>query len=82
MLYQRLYLLTIGKPVKLLVLAGSLNGLILPIALGIILIASTNKNIIGDYKHSKLLMYTGYIVVILAIIAGYQSMGGIVALFK
>ena len=74
--------ITIGKPVKLLILAGSLNGLILPIALGIILIASNNKKIIGDYKHSKLLLYTGYIVVILSIIAGYQSMNGIVALFK
>ena len=77
-----LIFLTIGKPVKLLVLAGSLNGLILPIALGIILIASTKIDIVGDYKHSKWLMYLGYIVVILAIIGGYQSMGGIVALFK
>lgn len=74
--------LTIGKPVKLLVVAGSLNGLILPIALGIILIASTKKNIVGDYKHSKWLMYLGYIVVILAVIAGYQSLRGIVELLK
>ncbi|WP_404814466.1 NRAMP family divalent metal transporter [Clostridium algoriphilum] len=77
-----LIFLTLGKPVELLVVAGSLNGLILPIALGIILIASTKKDIVGEYKHSKLLMYLGYVVVILAIIAGYQSMGGIVALFK
>jgi len=75
--------LIIGKPVKLLVLAGSLNGLILPISLGIILIASTKKSIVGDkYKHSKWLMCLGYIVVILAVVAGYESMGGIVALFK
>jgi Mn2+/Fe2+ NRAMP family transporter len=74
--------LTIGKPVKLLILAGSLNGLILPIALGIILIASRRKDIVGEYKHAKWLMYLGYIVVILALIAGYQSMGGIVELFK
>ena len=74
--------LIIGKPVKLLVLAGSLNGLILPISLGIILIASNKKSIVGDYKHSKWLMCLGYLVVILAIIAGYKSMGGIVALFK
>ncbi|MEK6266147.1 MAG: divalent metal cation transporter [Clostridium sp.] len=74
--------ITIGKPIKLLILAGSLNGLILPIALGIILIASNNKKIVGDYKHSKWLLYTGYIVVIVSIIAGFQSMNGIVALFK
>ncbi|MBU3186185.1 NRAMP family divalent metal transporter [Clostridium estertheticum] len=78
-----LVFLIIGKPVKLLVLAGSLNGLILPISLGIILIASTRKNIVGDhYKHSKLLMYLGYIVVILAVVAGYMSLGGIAELFK
>jgi len=75
--------LIIGKPVKLLVLAGSLNGLILPISLGIILIASSKTSIIGDhYKHPKWLTYLGYIVVILAIYAGYKSMGGIVELFK
>ena len=74
--------LTIGKPVKLLILAGSLNGLILPIALGIILIASRRKDIVGEYKHAKWLMYLGYIVVILALIAGYQSMSKIAALLK
>ncbi|MBU3143685.1 NRAMP family divalent metal transporter [Clostridium sp. CF012] len=77
-----LIFLTVGKPVKLLVVAGSLNGLILPIALGIILIASKKKSIIGDYKHAKWLMYLGYIVVILALIAGYQSLGGIFELLK
>jgi len=77
-----LIFLTVGKPVKLLVLAGSLNGLILPVALGIILIASTKEKIIGDYKHSKWLMYLGYIIVILAVIAGYQSLTGIVALWS
>jgi len=74
--------LTIGQPVKLLVLAGSLNGLILPIALGIILISSTNKNIVGDYKHSKWLTYLGYVVVIVAIVAGWQSMKGIALLWS
>jgi Mn2+/Fe2+ NRAMP family transporter len=77
-----LVFITIGKPIKLLILAGSLNGLILPIALGIILIASNNKKIVGDYKHSRWLLYSGYIVVLVSIIAGFQSMNGIVALFK
>ncbi|MCP6565551.1 hypothetical protein NL503_29705, partial [Klebsiella pneumoniae] len=42
--------LLIGKPVKLLIIAGALNGLILPITLGVILIASKKKSIVGDYK--------------------------------
>ncbi|WP_041968365.1 NRAMP family divalent metal transporter, partial [Clostridioides difficile] len=41
----------IGKPATLLILAGALNGLILPITLGIMLIASKRKDIVGDYKH-------------------------------
>lgn len=42
---------TIGQPAKILVLVGSLNGLILPIALGTLLVAAYKKNIVGDYKH-------------------------------
>jgi len=77
-----LIFLFVGQPVKLLVLAGSLNGLILPIALGIMLIASSRVDIIGTYKHAKWLKYAGYFVVIIALIAGYQSMSGIVQFFK
>lgn len=74
--------ITIGQPVKLLVIAGSLNGLILPITLGTILIASTKKNIVGEYKHPKWLLYLGYIVVIIAAVAGFQSLKGIAGLWK
>jgi len=77
-----LIFITIGQPVKLLVLAGSLNGLILPVTLGTILIAATKKNIVKDYKHPKWLLYAGYIVVIVAIFAGYNSMKGIVKLWQ
>ncbi len=42
----------IGQPAVLLVLAGALNGLILPITLGVCLIASQKKSIMGqDYRH-------------------------------
>ncbi|WP_449463766.1 divalent metal cation transporter, partial [Streptococcus suis] len=40
-----LIFLSIGKPIKLLIIAGTLNGLILPITLGTVLIASKNKRI-------------------------------------
>lgn len=64
----------IGKPAKLLVLAGSLNGLILPITIGVILLASTKKEIVGDYKHPKWLLIFGVIIVILASYAGIKSL--------
>src|SRR5699024_3161256 len=41
----------VGKPVLLLTIVGSLNGMILPLTLGAILLASRNKKIVGDYHH-------------------------------
>lgn len=76
-----LIFVTIGKPVNLLILAGALNGLILPVTLGTMLLASTNKNIIGDYKHPKWLIAVGVLIVIIGVFGGYQSMLGIKALF-
>ena len=55
--------LTVGKPVKTLVFVGALNGFILPIALGLILLASSNKKIIGEYKHPLFLKLFGVAVV-------------------
>lgn len=73
--------ITIGQPVKLLVLAGSLNGLILPVTLGTMLLASGNKKIVGDYKHPKWLLVTGVIVVLLTLFLGAKSLTGLKALF-
>ena len=57
---------TIGQPVKTLVLVGALNAMILPLALGIMLIAAHKKNIMGaTYKHPIWLTVTGIIVTIL-----------------
>jgi Mn2+/Fe2+ NRAMP family transporter len=53
-----------GKPVSVLLLAGALNGFILPVALGIILLAASRPNIMGDYQHNKWLTAMGVLVVI------------------
>lgn len=74
--------MTIGQPATLLVVAGSLNGLILPVTLGTILIASQKKSIIGNYKHSKFLFITGILVVIATFILGVKSLSGLMALFN
>jgi Mn2+/Fe2+ NRAMP family transporter len=52
----------IGKPVLLLILAGAFNGLILPVALGAILVGAYKKSIVGDYKHPLWLTIFGGIV--------------------
>lgn len=55
---------TIGKPAQVLVLVGTLNGLVLPIALVVILLAAYRKNIVGDYQHPKWMAVFGWIVAI------------------
>lgn len=79
--FSTLVMAFLGKPVVLLVLAGSLNGLILPITLGIILLGSRKKEIVGEYKHSKLLTILGVVVVIVSGYAGIMSLQGIMKLF-
>ncbi|CAM3211919.1 NRAMP family divalent metal transporter [Filibacter tadaridae] len=55
----------VGQPVKILLLVGALNALILPLALGTILVAAYKKDIIGSYKHPLWLTITGGFVVII-----------------
>ncbi|MGF7536012.1 NRAMP family divalent metal transporter [Bacillus mexicanus] len=66
--------ITIGQPAKILVLVGSLNGLILPIALGTLLIAAYKKKIVGDYKHPLWLTVSGALVVIVMAIMGLYTL--------
>jgi Mn2+/Fe2+ NRAMP family transporter len=53
----------IRQPVTMLIVAGALNGLILPIALAVILIAATKSRIVGTYKHPLWLYIAGWLVV-------------------
>lgn len=54
-----------GKPpVKVLVLAGALNGLILPLALGLMLLAVYKQKLVGSYKHPVWMSTMGWLVVI------------------
>ena len=64
----------LGNPAVLLVLAGAVNGLILPITLAICLIASQKKSIMGEnYHHPKILLIFGIIVVILTAYLGVNT---------
>lgn len=53
----------IGQPVKTLIVVGTLNGLILPITLLVMVIAAHKKAIVGDYKHPIWMSIFGIIVV-------------------
>lgn len=69
-----LVMLLLGNPATLLVVAGALNGLILPITLGICLIASKKKSIMGEnYHHPTWLLVLGIIVVIISAYLGITT---------
>ncbi|MCL1818670.1 MAG: divalent metal cation transporter [Spirochaetaceae bacterium] len=76
-----LIMMVLGGAAKLLVLAGSLNGLILPISLGLILCGSFRKDIVGDYKHPLVLTILGFIVVAAMTYTGITSLGRLATLF-
>lgn len=60
-----LIFLLVGRPVRLLILAGAFNGLILPVALTVMLIAAYRRNIVGDYKHPRPLALFGALTALL-----------------
>lgn len=53
------------SPTNLLILAGTINGWILPVTLLIMIIAAHKKSIVGDYKHPKIMSIFGIFIVIL-----------------
>ncbi|HEV8159988.1 MAG TPA: NRAMP family divalent metal transporter [Pyrinomonadaceae bacterium] len=56
--------LFVGQPIKVLVLAGTINGFILPIGLALVLLASRKTKIVGDYRHPLWLQISGWAVVL------------------
>ncbi|MCA4898576.1 MAG: NRAMP family divalent metal transporter [Bacteroidota bacterium] len=70
--------IVVGNPVRLLVLAGTLNGITLPVALAIVLIVSRNRDIIGSYRHPLWLQVIGWVVVV---VMGAMSLYSLVRAF-
>jgi len=63
----------IGKPVKILLTVGAINGFILPIALGIMLIAAYRTKIIANYKQPLWLTLSGLAVVLTMVWMSYGT---------
>lgn len=73
----------VGRPVTVLVIVGSLNGLILPVTLGAMLLAARNKKIVGtEYHHPMWLLIFGILAMLVSAYAGATSLTGIAALWK
>jgi len=64
----------VGRPVTVLLLVGALNALILPLALGTLLIAAYKKDIVGNYKHPLWLTIGGGVVVVVMGILGIVTL--------
>lgn len=77
-LVSTLIFILVGKPVKLLIMAGVVNGFILPVTLATILFAAYKTKIIGDYKHPVWLTTLGGLVVL---IMTYMSINVVIQYF-
>ena len=74
-----IFMRVIGEPAKLLVLVGFLNGLILPITLTIVVIASRRKDIVGNYKHPIWLTILGILIVIFTLFLSIEGLPTLIA---
>lgn len=63
-LLSTLVFVFIGKPRQLLIFAGAINGLILPLALAIVLIAATRSRLMKGYRHPLWMQLAGWVVVL------------------
>ncbi len=62
-----------GSPTLLLVRAGTFNGLVLPLALGAMLLVGHKSTFANGYRHAGWLFVSGWIVVIALAIMGVRS---------
>jgi Mn2+/Fe2+ NRAMP family transporter len=63
--FTTLFFVVLGKPKELLLMAGLVNGLILPFALAIMLIASRKLPVLTKYKYPIWIQISGWLVVVL-----------------
>ena len=75
-IFATLVFVTYGRPVTVLVAAGALNGLILPVSLGSLLFAAHKKKIMGeDYRHPIGFTIFGVLALAITLYGGYVSLG-------
>ena len=72
--FSTLVFFIVGQPVKVLVLAGTINGFILPVGLSLVLLASRKIKIVGDYKHPLWLQIVGWLVVLIMLGFSIQTL--------
>ncbi|SFQ20074.1 Mn2+ and Fe2+ transporters of the NRAMP family [Amycolatopsis arida] len=78
-----IFLLLNQAPATLLVLAGALNGLILPVGFGVLLwVAARRRDLLGGYRYPRWLLGVGVLAWLLTLYLGWNSLSGIAALWR
>ena len=80
-LASTMVLTQVGRPVTLLVLAGSLNGMILPLSLASMLLAVHRRDIMGQYRHPVWLTVLGWVMVAFTVWMAWGALQGLGKLF-
>lgn len=69
-------------PATLLILAGAINGLILPVGFAVILwVAWRRRDLLGGYVYPKALLFIGLAAWLLTLFLGYKTLSGLALLW-
>ena len=77
--FSTIVFLAFGRPIAVLIWAGTVNGFILPIGLALILLASRKSEVVGAYKHPVWIQVAGWIVVAVMTVFSIQTVLGALA---
>jgi Mn2+/Fe2+ NRAMP family transporter len=69
-----LLFLWLERPVGLLILAGALNGMILPATLAVVLLAARRRDLLGAYRHPPALAAIGWLAWLVSVAAGLLAL--------
>ncbi len=75
--FSTIVFLGVGRPIMILIWAGTINGFILPIGLALILLASRKSEIVKTYRHPIWLQTAGWIVVAVMTLFSIQTLIGL-----
>lgn len=80
--FSTIVMVLLGGAKKMVILAGAVNGLILPISLACILLACRKKSVVGEnYRHPVWLQILGWVVVIFAAFLAIRTLPNLAQLF-
>lgn len=73
----------VGQPVKVLVVAGTLNALVLPLALGCVLVAAKKQSIVGsEYRHPTWMLMFGLLAMLATAVGVAMSFNAFVQFWQ